>query len=209
MRRQFSLQVYKWGSNCLRKCLKAALAQAQLNLKQVLNSTATTLTTSAALQVAGAQLQVTSDQLKITQDQNLLVGYQAAVDNANQAVTNSQQDVTTAQAAVTTAQTNLNTANAASTQIVAPFDGAITTVNIQAGVGLSVTSAGAIKAGATAIVIADTSKFVADMMINETDIPNISIGTRATVTANALPNITLSAVSNHYCPRGDGPIRRR
>ena len=48
---------------------------------------------------------------------------------------------------------------------------------------MSVTSSGAIKAGATAIVIADTSKFVADMMINETDIPNISIGTMATVTA--------------------------
>ena len=133
------------------------------------------------------------DQLKITQDQNVLVGDQAAVDNANQAVTNAQQDVATAQAAVTTAQTNLNTANAASTQITAPFDGAITTVNIQAGVGLSVTSSGAIKAGATAIVIADTSKFEANMMVNETDIPNISIGTMATVTATALPNVTLSA----------------
>jgi HlyD family secretion protein len=134
-----------------------------------------------------------TDQLKITQDQNVLVGDQAAVDNANQAVTNAQQDVATAQTAVTTAQTNLNNANAASTTITAPFDGAITTVNVQAGVGLSVTSAGAIKAGATAIVIADTSKFVADMMINETDISKISIGTMATVTAAALPNLTLSA----------------
>ena len=94
---------------------------------------------------------------------------------------------------LTTAQNNLNTANAASTQIIAPFDGAITAVNVQAGVGLSVTSSGAIKAGATAIVIADTSKFEADMMINETDIPNISVGTMATVTATALPNVTLSA----------------
>ena len=58
---------------------------------------------------------------------------------------------------------------------------------------MSVTSAGAIKAGATAIVIADTSKFVANMMINETDIPKISIGTMATMTAAALPNVTLSA----------------
>jgi HlyD family secretion protein len=182
------------------KTLKAELTQDQLNLKQVLDSTSTTLTTESALQVAGEQLQVTMDQLKITQDQNVLVGDQAAVDNANQAVTNAEQDVATAQAAVTTAQTNLTTDNAASTQITAPFDGAITAVNIEAGVGLSVTSSGAIKAGATAIVIADTSKFVADMMINETDIPNISVGTMATVTAAALPNITLSARVNTISP---------
>ena len=173
--------------------LKVVLAQANLNLKQVLNSTATTLTTTAALQITAAQTQLALDQLKITQDQNTLVGYQAAVDNANQSVTNSQQDVATAQTAVNTAQTNLNTANAASTQIVAPFDGAITTVNVQAGVGLSVNSSGAIKAGATAMVIADTSKFEANMLVNETDIQNISLGTMATVTATGLPGGTLSA----------------
>jgi hypothetical protein len=131
--------------------------------------------------------------LKITQDQNSLVGFQAAVDNANQSVTNSQQDVATAQTAVNTAQTNLDTAKAAVTQIVAPFDGAITTVNVQAGVGLSVSSSGAIKAGATAMVIADTSKFEANMLVNETDIQNISLGTMATVTATGLPGTTLSA----------------
>jgi multidrug resistance efflux pump len=182
------------------KTLNAELTQDQLNLKQVLNSTSTNLTTEAALQVAGEQLQVTMDQLKITQDQNVLVGDQAAVDNANQSVTNAEQDVTTAQAAVATAQTNLNTANAASTEIVAPFDGAITTVNIEAGVGLSVQNAGAIQAGATAIVIADTSKFVSDMMINETDITKISVGTRATVTAAALPNLAFSAIVNTISP---------
>jgi macrolide-specific efflux system membrane fusion protein len=65
---------------------------------------------------------------------------------------------------------------------------------------LSVSSLGAIKAGATAIVIADTSKFVANMMINETDLANINIGTMATVTASAIPNQTLSAVVKTVSP---------
>jgi len=180
--------------------LKAALAQAQKNLKSIANGTSTTVTNDVALQVATAQLQISTDQMQILLDQNTAIADQAEVDDANTAVTNAQQDVTNAQTTLTTAQTNLTTAQAASTQITAPFDGAITTVNIQAGVGLSVSSSGAIKAGATAIVIADTSKFVANMMINETDLPNISVGTLATVTASAIPNQTLSAVVKTVSP---------
>jgi len=187
--------------------LKQQLAQAQTNLKSVENGTSTAVTSDVALQIATAQVQISADQLqiqedqwKILKDQDTAIGDQAAIDDANTAVTNAQQDVDNAQTALTTAQTNLTTAQTASTQITAPFDGAITAVNIQAGVGLSVTSSGAIKAGATAIVIADTSKFVADMMINETDIPNISLGTAATVTAAALPNLTLSARVNTISP---------
>jgi hypothetical protein len=43
------------------------------------------------------------------------------------------------------------------------------------------------------MVIADTSKFEANMLVNETDIQNISLGTMATVTATGLPGTTLSA----------------
>jgi len=187
--------------------LKVQLAQAQKNLKSVENGTSTTVTSDVALQVATAQVQISADQLQIQKDQlqilkdgNTAIGDQAAIDDANTAVANAQQDVTNAQTTLTTAQTNLTTAQAASTQITAPFDGAISAVNIQAGVGLSVSSLGAIKAGATAIVIADTSKFVANMMINETDLANINIGTMATVTASAIPNQTLSAVVKTVSP---------
>jgi HlyD family secretion protein len=187
--------------------LKVQLAQAQKNLKSIENGTSTAVTSDVALQVATAQVQISVDQLQILKDQwqilkdqNTAIGDQAAIDDANTAVANAQQDVTNAQTTLTTAQTNLTTAQAASTQITAPFDGAITAVNIQAGVGLSVSSSGAIKAGATAIVIADTSKFVANMMVNETDLPSISIGTTATVTASAIPNVTLSAVVKTISP---------
>jgi hypothetical protein len=100
-------------------------------------------------------------------------------------VTYAQTDEASAEQAVTDAQTALDTAKAISIQITAPFDGAVTTVNI--------TQGGATKKGATAIVLADTSKFKASLMVNEADIPNISIGTMATITATALPNVTLNA----------------
>ena len=128
---------------------------------------------------------MSSAQLQVLQAQDTLVNAEAAVDAANTAVTNAQANEANAEQAVKDAQTAVDTAKATNIQITAPFDGAITTVNI--------TQSGAAKKGATAIVIADTSKFKASLMVNETDIPNISVGTMATITATALPNVTLNA----------------
>lgn len=170
----------------INKSLKPILIQVQQNLQQVLNGTGTSITTSVALQIANAQLQV-------AQKQNALVGAQAAVDDANTAVTNAQTDEANAEQAVKDAQKNLDDAKAASIEITSPFDGAITAVNISPGVGLSVASSGVIKKGATAIVVADTSKFEAHLLVNEMDMPNISVGMAATIQASALPNVTLPA----------------
>jgi multidrug efflux pump subunit AcrA (membrane-fusion protein) len=173
--------------------LKQTLTDAQNNLKSVLNTTSTTLTTTAVQQIINAKAQLDTDNLKILMDQNSLLGLQAAIDTANTTVANAQIDLTNAKTAVTTAQTNLDTTKAASTQIIAPFDGAITTVSIAAGTGMSGSTTGSVKKGATAIVIADTSKFKASLMVNETDIGSISIGTLATITASALPGTTINA----------------
>ena len=167
------------------KSLNQELTEAQQNLKDILSGTSTTLSNNVELQVENAQLQVSSAQLQVLQAQDSLINAQAAVDAANAAVTNAQTNEATAEQAVTDAQTALDAAKATNIQITAPFDGAITT--------LSISQSGVIKKGATAIVIADTSKFKASLMVNETDIPNISIGTTATITATALPNVTLNA----------------
>jgi HlyD family secretion protein len=165
--------------------LKGVLTQAQKNLKDVLSGTSITLSNNVNLQIMSAQLQVSSAQLQVLQAQDSLVSAQAAVDTANTAVTNAQANEADAEQAVKDAQTAVDTAKTTSLQITAPFDGAITT--------MSITQSSAIKKGATAIVIADTSKFKASLMVNETDIPNISVGTMATITAAALPNVTLNA----------------
>jgi HlyD family secretion protein len=165
--------------------LKGVLTQAKQNLQQVLSGTSTTLSNNINLQITSAQLQVSNAQLQVLQAQDTLVNAQAAVDTANTSVANAQANEANAEQAVKDAQTAVDTAKATNIQITAPFDGAITT--------LSITQSGPVKKGATAIVIADTSKFKASLMVNETDISNISIGTMATITATAMPNVTLNA----------------
>jgi multidrug resistance efflux pump len=155
-----------------------AYAQTQAQLKVAQDNLAAAQTALAADQASTGHLQIDQAQLQITQSQQ-------ALSDAKTAVTNAQTDEASAEQAVTDAQTALDTAKATSIQITAPFDGAVTTVNI--------TQGGATKKGATAIVFADTSKFKASLMVNEADIPNISVGTMAAITATALPNVTLNA----------------
>jgi multidrug resistance efflux pump len=155
-----------------------AYAQTQAQLKVAQDNLAAAQTTLAADQANTGHLQIDQAQLQITQSQQ-------ALGDAKTAVTNAQTDEASAEQAVTDAQTALDIAKAISIQITAPFDGAVTTVNI--------TQGGATTKGATAIVLADTSKFKASLMVNEADIPNISVGTMAAITATALPDVTLNA----------------
>ena len=155
-----------------------AYAQAQAQLKVAQDNLATSQTTLAADQASTDHLQIDQAQLQVTQSQQALV-------EAKTAVTNAQANEATAEQAVTDAQTTLATAKATSIQITAPFNGAVTAVNIADG--------GMANQGATAIIVADTSKFVANLLVNESNISSISIGTMATVTATALPTVTFSA----------------
>ena len=153
-------------------------AQTQAQLKVAQDNLAAAQKALAADQANTGHLQIDQAQLQVTQNQQ-------ALSDAKTTVTNAQTDEASAEQTVTDAQTALDTAKAISIQITAPFDGAVTTVNI--------TQGGATTKGATAIVLADTSKFKASLMVNEADIPNISVGTMATITATALPNVTLNA----------------
>jgi multidrug resistance efflux pump len=165
--------------------LSQQLAEAQQNLKDIKAGTSTSISSDLALQIAQINLQIANIQLQITQSQQSIDNARFAVEDANTAVDNAKLNEADAEQAVTDAQSAVDTAKAESLQITAPFDGAITTLNV--------TQSGDAKKGATAIIIADTSKFKASLMVNETDIPNISVGTIATITAMALPNVTLNA----------------
>jgi HlyD family secretion protein len=160
-------------------------AQTQAQLKVAQDNLAAAQKALAADQASTGHLQIDQAQLQVVQNQQ-------AFSDAKTAVTNAQTDEASAEQTVTDAQTALDTAKAISIQITAPFDGAVTTVNI--------TQGGATKKGATAIVLADTSKFKASLMVNEADIPNISVGTMAAITATALPNVTLNARVNAISP---------
>jgi HlyD family secretion protein len=165
--------------------LDQQLAKAQQNLKDIKAGTSTSISSDLVLQIAQINLQIAKIKLQIIQSQQSIDNARFAVEDANTAVDNAKLNEADAGQAVTDAQSAVDTAKAESLQITAPFDGAITTLNI--------TQSGGAKKGATAIIIADTSKFKASLMVNETDIPNISVGTMATITSTSLSNVTLNA----------------
>ena len=76
--------------------------------------------------------------------------------------------------------------------IVAPFDGFITTVNVDGG--------DEVKKGTVAVQLADPNKFEAEVMVSEMDIFQLKLGVTATVQIDAVPGLTLPAKVTHISP---------
>lgn len=79
-----------------------------------------------------------------------------------------------------------------SPEVRAPFDGFVTAVNVKGG--------DEVKKGTIAVSVADPTKFEADILVNEIDIPRIQIGTPATVTVTSLPGLILTAKVTSISP---------
>jgi HlyD family secretion protein len=141
---------------------KQKLADAKATLADVSSGTSTNVSSNTNLQIA-------QKKLAISQAEQSIVDAQNALADANQAVTDAKKA--------------LDEAKAANLDIRAPFDGVVTAVAINAG--------GGAKKGATAITVADTSKFQTDIMVNEMDIPSVSIGTEAEIQLESVSNVTL------------------
>ncbi len=80
----------------------------------------------------------------------------------------------------------------ADAQIVAPFDGIITAVNITAGE----------TGGANAITLADVSQLHVDVLVDETEIANVRVGQAAELTLDAVQGITLTGTVARIDPVG-------
>lgn len=78
----------------------------------------------------------------------------------------------------------LEEALAASPEVIAPFDGFVTAVNVEGG--------DEITRGTIAATVADPDKFEADIYVSELDITDVEVGSSATVEVDAL-DITVSA----------------
>jgi len=97
-----------------------------------------------------------------------------------------------AEQAVTDARIKLNEAEDESSVITAPFDGFITSVNVNSG--------DTVKKGRVAVVISDPTKFEADIFVNENDIFQITTGGRASVQVDAAQMVTIPATVTHISP---------
>jgi macrolide-specific efflux system membrane fusion protein len=115
-----------------------------------------------------------------------------AVDTAKTAVTNAQLDVADDQQSVKDAQNDLDEANSLSPIIKAPFAGIITKVNVNGG--------DEVYKGTVAATIADPSQFEADIVVTEDDIFSVKVGGEATVSLDALSDLTYPAKITYIAP---------
>jgi HlyD family secretion protein len=156
-------------------------AQSQLDLaqKQLADVLAgVNLTTDVALALESKQIQVEQAQMAVEDAQT-------AIDDANLDVEDAQKNLDDAQKAY---DDMVN----AGPDIVAPFAGFVTAVNIQAGDDA--------KKGAAVVQIADPTQFEADLTVGETDVVQLAVGQVAQVGVDALPGITLPALVTKISP---------
>jgi HlyD family secretion protein len=175
------------------------LAQAQEALRQVLNGTSVNITSGVALQVAQAQLQVRQKQMDLedarvaVEDARLAVrNAQSAVEDARLALEDARINLADAQKNVENARKALDEAVNTSLQVIAPFDGFVTRVNVSGG--------DEVQKGTIAVQIADPNKFEVKIPVNELDIFKVQAGLGAAVTANALPGVAFPAKVTHISP---------
>jgi HlyD family secretion protein len=150
--------------------------------------------------VAGYNTQdVSVKQKQVQLAQYALTAAQSAVTDAQNDIPLKQLNLTLvqgnlqdAQKALDDAKTNLTVARSKSPEIVAPFDGIITAVNVAGG--------DQVLNGTIATSIADPSKFVANILVSEMDIPKVAVGGVATVVAQSAPTSVFTATVSSIAP---------
>jgi HlyD family secretion protein len=123
----------------------------------------------------------------------------AAIDSARANVSSIEQRIGQARANVTAARDTLS-----KTTMTAPMAGIITALPVEEG---EVAVIGTMNnPGTKLLTIADMSLVEAVMEVDETDIPNVKVGQRATVTIDAYPNKTYNGTVTEV---GSSPITRQ
>jgi HlyD family secretion protein len=129
----------------------------------------------------------------------------ADLDRARAAFQSAQANVGAIDKRIEQARANLTAAQdtLSKTTIRAPMDGIVTALPVEEG---EVAVIGTMNnPGTKLLTIADMSVVEAVMEVDETDVPNVKVGQRATVTIDAYPNKTFSGVVTEV---GSSPIQR-
>jgi len=117
---------------------------------------------------------------------------QAAVEKAQAQVESDQKALEKARTALAAAQEDLAETEQYSLEVVAPFDGFITKVNVSGG--------DEVTKGTVAVEIADPTQFQVDIMIGESDIADIAMGGQATVTIDSISGLSYPATISFISP---------
>ncbi len=165
--------------------LKARIAEAEQELKEILAGSSVKVTTDEALAVA-------IKKLEIEQAQWGLEDAQIAVEDAKAAVGDAEKAVEDAKKALKNAQKALDEAKNTSPEIKAPFAGFITKVNVKGG--------DEVKKGTVAVVVADPNKFETDILVNEMDFLQVKLGGNVTVQVDAVSGLSLPAKVTFISP---------
>ncbi len=128
-------------------------------------------------------------------------GAQASVDQAQASLDAlmagpTKEDIDSAEAKLKQVQLQLDNANKnlANAILTAPIDGIISAVNIIVGQSAS--------SGASAVTLLDTSKYHIDVAVDEQDIPQVTLGQKASVTLAALPDTPIDGTVANIPPAG-------
>lgn len=130
---------------------------------------------------------------------------QAELDRARTALDSARANVTSIESRIEQARANLTAARdtLSKTTMTAPMAGIITALPVEEG---EVAVIGTMNnAGTKLLTIADMSVVEAVMEVDETDIPNVKVGQRASVTIDAYPNKTYPGIVTEV---GSSPIVR-
>jgi HlyD family secretion protein len=92
--------------------------------------------------------------------------------------------------------------NLAQSRFMSPFDGIVTRRNVEEGENVVVGTMN--NAGTVLLTVADMSVIEAEIEVDETDIPQVEIGQKATVTIDAIEGRTFAA---HVTEIGNSPIQ--
>jgi len=182
------------------------LAEAQDDLQEILTGSNITISSDVAIAVAGKQLQVELKQTSLESAKLAVNVAQKSAEDAEYALEEAQLDVGDAVEdvdsakldvkdairAVENARENMDEALATSLEIIAPFDGFVTKVNVEGG--------DEVMKGTVAVQLADPNKFEADILVSEMDIYQLEVGGQAWVQVDAMQSMTLPAEIVHIAP---------
>ena len=120
---------------------------------------------------------------------------QLAKQNLDKLISPSERTLATAKAQLQQAQLSLDQARRQldKAQIVAPFDGVVTAVNVV------VNGSGS---AATTIGLADVRQYHVNVLVDETEISQIKVGQKAEITFDALPDLTVTGKVTRINPAG-------